>query len=122
MKYIISENRLDNLIQKYISSYIGHELTPIDYSPTFINFTGKNDIKYTYWYDKDDVRRFRTYIDELELNVDSDLWKSVKNMFSISDDSYLSRMIVTWFNNHQNKIELDPQTEEVYFDDSLYID
>jgi hypothetical protein len=40
-------------------------------------------------------------------------------MFSISDDSYLSYMIVTWFNNHQNKIEFDPHTEEVYTDDLI---
>jgi len=119
MKYIISENRLDSIIQKYISSYIGDELTPIDYSPIYTAFQGKNDINYTYWYDKDDVRRFRTYVDELELNVDNELWISVKNMFSISDDSYLSYMIVTWFNNHQNKIEFDPHTEEVYTDDLI---
>jgi len=116
MKYIISENRLDSIIQKYISSYIGDELNPVR------NSFGDISID---WYAKDDIKRFETYkrvdLDLTELTIDEELWNSVLDIFGISDTSYLRDMFVMWFNNHQNIIKIKIQTDKVYIDDLLDI-
>jgi hypothetical protein len=106
MKFIISENRLGNLIQKYISSYVGEELNP------------DRTIVVTNWYDKNGNRRFKTLLvkDDSELGVDYNMWVSVKDMFSILDLSYIDYNFIVWFNNHQNIIEMKPSYTKVYTD------
>lgn len=89
MKYVISESRLDDIVQKFISDYVGDLKSRVSTGPgpTYVWYVGNNER----------VMFEVTRTNEGErLDVRNDLWNAVKKLFSLSvsevDDAFLKWM------------------------------
>ena len=102
MKYLISESRLDNLVQKYITNYVGvlerHSSPP--FGDTYIWYTNING---EMMFEISDTEN------GLALGVFESMWNMVKGVFSLSD-SDTDRAFLTWMLNNEEKREF----EELY--------
>jgi hypothetical protein len=98
MKYLIAESRLDNLVQKYITNYVG----PLDEhaTPTF----GQTYIWYTNLNGGMVFEISDTLYHGVGLGVFEPMWNTVKNMFSLSDNDTDNAFIV-WMSNYLGKKE-----------------
>lgn len=96
MNYLISEERLVSLINKYITHLVGDKLT-------LINFKyGKR------WRGKDDITFFRTIADKNTFVVDTRLFGDVVSMFSLEDEWYfLFVVFADWFNSAQDLEQIE---------------
>ena len=90
MKYIIAENKLDTLIDYYITQITGGSLEMHKHPSTIID--------YIWWTDLNNIVVFEADKDEegFSLGVREDIWNSVHRMFSLSsydtDKSFLAWM------------------------------
>jgi hypothetical protein len=102
MKYLIAESRLDELVQKYITKYVG--VLERHSSPTF----GRTYIWYT---NSNDGMMFEISDTDygLALGVFEPMWITVKRMFSLSDND-TDKAFLTWMKNNEAKREF----EELY--------
>lgn len=98
MKYLIAESRLDNLVQKYITNYVGvlesHSI------PSF----GRPYIWYTNLNDEMMFEISENY--SLALGVYESMWNTVKDMFSLSDND-TDKAFLTWMKNNEAKREFE---------------
>jgi hypothetical protein len=102
MKYFIAESRLDNLVQKYITKYVG--VLESHSTPTF----GRTYI----WYTNLNGEMMFEISDTdygLALGVYESMWNTVKDMFSLSDND-TDKAFLTWMKNNEEKREF----EELY--------
>jgi hypothetical protein len=102
MKYLITESRINELIQNYITNYVG--VLERHSSPTF----GRSYVWYT---NSNDGMMFEISDTDfgLALGVFEPMWNTVKGMFSLSDND-TDRAFLTWMKNNEEKIEF----EELY--------
>jgi len=99
MKYLILESRLDKLVQKYITNYVG--VLERHSSPTF----GRSYI----WYTNLNGEMIFEISDTdygLALGVYESLWSLVKGVFSLSD-SDTDRAFLIWMTNNEEKREFE---------------
>jgi hypothetical protein len=102
MKYVITESRLDELVQKYITNYAG----PLEkhsfpsFSNTYIQYTNLNGSLVFGISDSDYG---------LALGVSEPMWNTVKDMFSLSDND-TDIAFMTWMKNNKGRKIFD----EVY--------
>ena len=94
MKYLITESRLDELVQNYITDYVG--LLERHSSPTFNR---------TYiWYTNLNGEMMFEITDDsglgLELGVFESMWNAVRGMFSLSDYD-TDKAFLTWMKNNR---------------------
>lgn len=92
MKYVISESRLDNVVQKFISDYVGDLKSRVSTGPgpTYVWYVGNNER----------VMFEVTRTNEGErLDVRNDLWNSVKKLFSLSM-SEVDNAFLKWMYNY----------------------
>ena len=98
MKYIISEDRLENFIQKYLTMMIGDEM----------EYHQRYNERATSYFDKKGEKIFVTDVINGEyLLVDKKLYVKLTSLFSQDNFRHIERALVDWFNNHQNHVELD---------------
>jgi len=90
MKYLITESRLDKMIDKYITSIIGGELT---------NHGGDR------WYKPNGELLFlmEDTNDGLVLGVRGDLWVDVSRLFSLNDGYKTDKAFKTWMENYSGE-------------------
>ena len=89
MKYIITESQLSKFVRRYLDSLDLRVVTNND-EEIWI----ENGHSAVFWY----------YIDghQRQLNIDPDIWSTVRNMFDLED--YAARMeIVYWFEDKFNR-------------------
>ena len=102
MKYIIAESRLDNLVQKYITNYVGvlesHSIP--SFGRSYIWYTNLNGEMMFEISDTDYG---------LALGVFESMWNTVKDVFSLSDND-TDRAFLTWMKHNEAKREF----EELY--------
>lgn len=93
MKYIITESRLDKMVQNFITNQVG--LLERHTNPTF----GDTYIWYT---DLKDVMVFEISNNKagLGLGVLEPMWNLVKTMFSLSDYE-TDNAFITWMSNNK---------------------
>jgi hypothetical protein len=99
MKYLISESRLDNLVQKYITKYVG--VLEKHLTHTF----GRSYI----WYTNINGEMMFEVSDTdygLALGVYESMWNMVKGVFSLSD-SDTDRAFLIWMTNNEEKREFE---------------
>jgi hypothetical protein len=98
MKYIITESRIDELVQKYITNYVG----PLEKhsSPTF----GQTYIWYTNLNGGMVFEISDTLYNGVGLGVLESVWNSVKDMFSFSD-VVTDIAFTIWMSNYIGKKE-----------------
>jgi hypothetical protein len=99
MKYLILESRLDKLVQKYITNYVG--VLERHSSPTF----GRSYI----WYTNLNGEMIFEISDTdygLALGVYESLWSLVKGVLSLSD-SDTDRAFLIWMTNNEEKREFE---------------
>ena len=89
MKYLIAESRLDELVQNYITNYVG--LLERHSSPTFRQV-------YIWYTNLNDEMMFE--INDNELGVFESMWNSVKRVFSLSDYD-TDKAFLTWMKNNK---------------------
>ena len=102
MKYLITESRLNELVQNYITNYVG--VLERHSSPTF----GRSYI----WYTNLNGEMMFEISDTdygLALGVYESMWNTVKDMFSLSDND-TDKAFLTWMKNNEEKREF----EELY--------
>jgi hypothetical protein len=97
MKYVITESRLDELVQKYITNYVGGLLEKHS-SPTF----GKTYIWYTNSNGSMVFEISDTLYHGVGLGVLESVWNTVKDMFSLSDNDTDIAFII-WVSNYMGK-------------------
>jgi hypothetical protein len=87
MKYLIAESRLNELVQNYITNYVG--LLERHSSPTsrYIWYTNLNG-------------EMMFEIDSNELGVFESMWNSVRGVFSLSDYD-TNKAFLTWMKNNK---------------------
>jgi hypothetical protein len=99
MKYIIAESRLDKLVQKYITNYVG--VLERHSSPTFGN---------TYiWYTNlngDMMFEISDTENGLALGVYESMWNMVKGVFSLYDYD-TDEAFLTWMENNEEMRRFD---------------
>jgi len=94
------KNRLSNLIQKYITYYIGDTIY-------FIPYRDHNDDLISFcWFNKKNEIMFMNPSFGKRIIVDPTLFYSVDDMFSITDRSYIEHEIINWFNSHQDHFNI----------------
>ena len=86
MNYIITESRLDKMIDKYITSIIGGEL--IRYGNGWYKPNGE------FLFLMEDTN------DGLVLGVKGDLWVGVSHLFSLNDGYKTDKAFKTWMENY----------------------
>lgn len=89
MKYIITESRLNIIIDNYITNLIGDELVKHVHPSSMVG--------YVWWTDKYDNTVFESdeTDDDLSLGVHEDIWYSIQSMFSL--DTYDTDMsLMQW--------------------------
>jgi hypothetical protein len=98
MKYIITESRIDELVQKYITNYVG----PLEKhsSPTF----GQTYIWYTDLNGGIVFEISDTPYHGVGLGVLESVWNAVMNMFSFSDNG-TDIAFTIWMSNYIGKKE-----------------
>jgi hypothetical protein len=99
MKYLIAESRLDNLVQKYITKYVG--VLEKHLTHTF----GRSYI----WYTNINGEMMFEVSDTdygLALGVYESMWNMVKGVFSLSD-SDTDRAFLIWMTNNEEKREFE---------------
>jgi len=99
MKYLITESRLDNLVQKYITKYVG--VLEKHLTHTF----GRSYI----WYTNINGEMMFEVSDTdygLALGVYESMWNMVKGVFSLSD-SDTDRAFLIWMTNNEEKREFE---------------
>lgn len=92
MKYIITESRLDTIIDNYITNLIGDKLIK--------NFHPSSAVGYVWWEDKfgNGVFESDESDEDLSLGVYEDVWNSIQSMFSL--DSYgTDKALISWMKN-----------------------
>lgn len=93
MKYIISESRLNTLIQDFITNSIGGELTKY-YHPS-------SAVGYMWWKNSNGDTIFESddSDEDWALGVRGDLWDLVRGMFLL--DAYATdKSFLTWMENY----------------------
>lgn len=92
MRYIITESRLDDIVQKFISDYVGDLKSHVSTAPgpTYFWYTGKNGIVMFEVTETNKGSR---------LDVHNDLWNIVKKMFSLSM-SEVDQAFLKWMHNY----------------------
>jgi len=90
MKYLIAESRLNELVQNYITNYVG--LLERHSSPTF------RQTEYIWYTNLNDEMMFE--INDNELGVFESMWNSVRNVFSLSDYD-TDKAFLTWMKNNK---------------------
>lgn len=92
MKYVISESRLDDIVQKFISDYVGDLKSHVSTAPgpTYVWYTGRNGIVMFEVTNTDKGPR---------LDVPIDLWNTVKKLFSLSM-SEVDNAFLKWMHNY----------------------
>lgn len=92
MKYVISESRLDNVVQKFISDYVGKLESRVSTGPgpTYVWYVGNNGRVMFEVTNTDKGPR---------LDVPIDLWNTVKKMFSLSM-SEVDQAFLKWMRNY----------------------
>lgn len=97
MQHTTSEERLVNLIKKYIGHKVGDTI--------------KNNISgyaIKCWEDDDGIRHFETNTLGCVFIIDRGLFHNVKNVFSIPDNRFLNSIFIDWFNSKQDSVEVEP--------------
>ena len=89
MKYLIAESRLNELVQNYITNYVG--LLERHSSPTFRQV-------YIWYTNLNDEMMFE--INDNELGVFESMWNSVRGVFSLSDYD-TDKAFLTWMKNNK---------------------
>lgn len=92
MKYIITESRLNTIIDNYITNLIGDKLIK--------HFHPSSMVGYVWWTDKFDNRVFESdeSDEDLSLGVPEDIWNSIQSMFSL-DSGDTDIVLTQWMKN-----------------------
>ena len=89
MKYIITESRLDKMIDKYITTVVGGELIRYD------NGWYRPDGEFLFL--MEDTKR------GLALGVRGDLWLGVSHLFLLNDGDKTDKAFKTWMENYSGE-------------------
>lgn len=95
MKYTIEEERLVNLIKKYMDLYVGKVTTD--------TLKQKDKI----WIGKDGSLCFWTNLSNNSFVIDKSLFYNVANMFLIENKKFLVDVMIDWFNSAQSLEQVD---------------
>ena len=87
MKYLIAESRLDELVQNYITNYVGLLERHSSHTSRYIWYTNLNG-------------EMMFEIDSNELGVFESMWNAVRGVFSLSDYD-TDKAFLTWMKNNK---------------------
>lgn len=106
MKYTIQEERLANLIKKYITHRVGETLKPRSGGNALSPFGN-------YWKGNDDVIYFWTSPSSGSFIIEKDLYFGITNMFNMEnkDALFLFRVFKEWFNIAQDFTKLKDECD-----------
>lgn len=95
MKYIITESRLENLINEYLTKIVGLPIQKHHHPSSVVSYIWFTNNKDEVIFEMDDSS------EGLELGVREDLWNSVQSLFSLSVNE-TEKVFMEWMEQEFN--------------------